>query len=74
MFASGNRRRFNTPAWKKSRCSKLVVNGEVVSDPEVLLEVSMKHFCKSAKSRGDVRFGRAAAESGWIGIIVDREQ
>ena len=34
MFASGNRHRFNTPAWKKSRCCKLIVNGEVVSDPK----------------------------------------
>ena len=41
MFASGNRHRFSTPMRKKSRCGKLVVNGDVVSDLEVLLDVCM---------------------------------
>ena len=31
MFASGHRHRFNALK-QKSRCSKLVVNGEVVSE------------------------------------------
>ena len=35
MFASGNRHRFNAQK-QKSRCGKLVVNGEVVSVPEIL--------------------------------------
>ena len=39
MFAAKDSRRFRTPQWKKSRCAKLVVGGEVVQDPEVLLQV-----------------------------------
>lgn len=70
MFASGNRHRFNTPAWKKSRCCKLVVNGEVVSNPEVLLEVCMEHFCKSAKSRGDEMSGLAELQQKVDGLAL----
>ena len=39
--------------WKKSRCNKLVVNGKFGSDPEVLLDVWVKHFSELAKSRQD---------------------
>ena len=59
MFASDNRHRFNTPMQKKSRCGKLIVNGEVVSDPEVLLDVWVKHFSELAKSRRDEMPGMA---------------
>ena len=59
MFASGNTRRFNTPMQKKSRCGNLFVNGKVVSDPEVLLDVWVKHFSELAKSRQDEMPGMA---------------
>ena len=49
MFASGNRPRFNTSQRKKFRCGKLVVGGEVVTDPEVLLGMWVKHFSELAK-------------------------
>ena len=50
MFAARDSRRFRTPQWKKSRCAKLAVGGEVVQDPEVL-QVWAEHFQKLMKSR-----------------------
>ena len=44
---------------EKSRCGKLVVNGDVVSDPEVLLDVWVKHFSQLAKLRQDEMPGMA---------------
>jgi len=52
MFASGNRFRFRTPRRRK-RCCKLVVDGKVVSDPEVLIGEWVEHFRELAKSRRD---------------------
>ena len=51
MFAARDSRRFRTPQWKKSRCAKLAVVGEVVQDPEVLLQMWVEHFQKLMKSR-----------------------
>jgi len=52
MFASGNRFRFRTPRQRK-RCCKLVVDGKVVSNPEVLIGEWVEHFRELAKSRRD---------------------
>ena len=54
MFAAGCGNMFRTPQRSKSQCSKLVVDGEVVSDPESLLGVWAGHFSGLCKSRGDV--------------------
>ena len=53
MFRTGDVRRFRTPLRKKKKCSKLVVNGKVVSDQNELLEVWRQHFSRLSKSRGD---------------------
>lgn len=47
MFAAGDSRRFKTPQRRKSRCAKLVVEGEEVQDPETLLKVWMERFARS---------------------------
>ena len=39
MFAARDSKRFRTPQWKKSRCAKLAVGGEMAQDPEALLQV-----------------------------------
>ena len=51
MLAARDSRRFRTPQWKKSRCAKLAVGGEVVQDADVLLQVWVEHFQKLMKSR-----------------------
>ena len=51
MFAAKDRRRFRTPQLKKSRCAKLAVGGEVVQDPETLLQVWVEHYQKLMKLR-----------------------
>ena len=53
MFTAGSGYRFETPQRSKSQCSKLVVDGEVISDPESLLGVWADHFPGLCKSRGD---------------------
>ena len=54
MFAVGSRGRFRAPHRGKSRCTRLVVDGgEVVSDPESLLQVWASHLSQLCKSRGD---------------------
>ena len=72
MFASGNPYRFSSPLRRKSRCCKLVVDGEVVSDPEVLLGKWVEHFSTWARSRREstpglnelqMRVDRLASES-----------
>lgn len=51
MFATKDWGRFRTPQTRKSRCSKLVVDGEIVQDPEALLHVWVQHFQKLSKSK-----------------------
>ena len=51
MFVARDSRTFRTLQWKKSKCAKLAVGGEVVQDPEVLLQVWVEHFQKLMKSR-----------------------
>ena len=53
MFAAGDGRRFKSPQRRKSRCAKLAVGGggDIVQDPETLLQVWVEHFQKLAKSR-----------------------
>ena len=62
--------RFNTPM-RKSRCGKLVVNGEVVSDPEVLLDVWVKHFSELAKLRQDEMPGMAELQRKVQGLALE---
>ena len=42
-----------TPQRRKSRCSKLVVDGDVIWDPESLLKIWVDHFQRLTKSRLD---------------------
>ena len=51
LFVTQDSRRFKTPQMKKSRCSKLVVRGEKIQDPETLLKVWAEHFQKLDESR-----------------------
>ena len=51
MFAAGNGSRFRTPLQRKSRCSKLMVEGEIIGDTESLLREWTGHFSKLAKSK-----------------------
>ena len=51
MFAAGNGSRFRTPLQRKSRCSKLMVEGEIIGDTEPLLREWTGHFSKLAKSK-----------------------
>ena len=50
LFAHQDGRRFRTLQRKKSRCSKLIVDEEVVQDPERLLKVWANHFRVLAES------------------------
>ena len=52
MFADGARSRFRLPG-KKNRCSKLIVDGEVISSPQSLMEVWAQYFSNLAKSKVD---------------------
>ena len=51
LFVTQDSRRFKTPQTKKSRYSKLVVEGETIQDPETLLKVWAEHFQKLSESR-----------------------
>jgi len=57
MFAARDSRRFGTPQWNKSRCAKLAVGGEMVQDPEAVLQVWVEHFQKLMKSRVESTHG-----------------
>ena len=50
MFASVARGQFMTPQCRKSRCSKLMVDGKMVNQTEALLDVWAQLFGKLAKS------------------------
>ena len=51
MFTSVAGGRFVMPQHRKSRCSKLMVEGKMVNQPEALLDVWARHFGKRAKSK-----------------------
>lgn len=51
IFATRDRGSFTTPQAKKTRCSKLVVNVKIVSEPERLMDVRAKHFGRLTNSR-----------------------
>ena len=48
MFAAGARSRSRLPG-RKNRCSKLIVDGEVISSPQPLMEVWAQYFRNLAK-------------------------
>ena len=48
MFTSKERGCFTTPQRKKVRCSKLIVEGEIVCESEALLDVWAQHLGKLA--------------------------
>jgi len=70
MFASGNRFRFRTPRRRK-RCCKLVVDGKVVSDPEVLIGEWVEHFRELAKSRRDGTSGLEELQQKVDGLALE---
>ena len=51
MFASAARGWFMTTQHRKSRCTKLMVDGKIVDQLEALLNVRVQHFGKLAKSK-----------------------
>ena len=51
MFKQKNNRRFRAPHRRKARCSKLRVNGEIISNTEDLVGVWANHFSSLAKSQ-----------------------
>ena len=53
MFAAGARSRFKLPGRKKNRCSKLIVDGEVIISPQSLMEVWAQYFSNLAKSKDE---------------------
>ena len=63
LFATQDSRRFVTPQRRKARCSKLVIGGETVQDPDCLLKIWAEHFGKLAESRlGDISDGAEQRE------------
>ena len=50
LFAVGDRNRFRAPKGRQNEC-KLVVNGKIVKDPELLLDEWVSPFSRLAKSR-----------------------
>ena len=63
LFATRDGRRFVTLQRKNARCSKLVVDGETIQDPERLLQIRVGHFGKLAESRlGEVPDGVEQSE------------
>ena len=50
MFTTSHRCRFKTPRIK-SRCNRMMVDGSIVNDLEVLLQNWAEHFEKIATSR-----------------------
>ena len=62
LFAAQDRRRFKTSQMKKSRCTKLVVGGVTIQDPETLLAVWVEHFQK----QGELRLGDTPEMFSWI--------
>ena len=58
LFATQESRRFVTPQRRKAQCSKLVVDGNVVREPDTLLKIWADHFQRLTKSRlGDTTKG-----------------
>ena len=53
MFAAGERSRFRLPGRKNNRCSKLIVDVEVISSPQSLMEVWAQYFSNLAKFKVD---------------------
>ena len=53
MFKDRARGRFVTSQRRKSTCSKLMVDGELVSDRQSLMEIWAHHFAELAKSKVD---------------------
>ena len=49
MFTAGARSCFRLPGRKNNRCSKLIVDGKVISSPQTLMEVWAHHFSNLAK-------------------------
>ena len=54
LFRHQDSSRFRIPGKQRSRCSKLHVDGRLVSDPEELLTVWASHFRKLSESSNDV--------------------
>lgn len=52
MFACGDNRRFRTPQGMRGG-SKLVVDGEIITDSKLLLKHWVTHFSQLAESRRD---------------------
>ena len=50
MFAAGKRGRFKLPGRKNRVCSKLLVDGKVIDDPQLLKEAWSSHFENLARS------------------------
>jgi len=53
LFAVGDRNRFRAPKGRQNG-RKLVVNGKIVNDPELLLDEWASHFSRFAKSRKEL--------------------
>ena len=51
LFRSGSRHRFRAPHKRKSRCSKLKVGNDLISNKEDLLHIWADHFTELSKSR-----------------------
>jgi len=71
MFAAGLSCRFRAPHKSKSQCSKLVVDGEVVGDPESLLGAWAGHFSELSKSRVDAMPGLEVLQR-QVNMLVSR--
>ena len=67
-FRTGGNGRFKTPFRRKSHCSKLMVDGKVISDPESLLSAWTGYFKSLSRSRFDEE--RA---SGYLGGRISQE-
>ena len=51
LFASRDGKRFVTPQKRRVRCSKLVVDGRTVQDPESILGIWVDYFQELAESK-----------------------
>ena len=54
LFRSQDSSRFRVPGKQRSRCSKLRVDGRLLSDPEELLTAWSSHFRMLSESKKDV--------------------
>ena len=73
MFSDNDADRYRLLGWKKSRCSRLRVDGVVVSDEDELHDAWVAHFRVLCESRVDCECIGCRSWSRLLTIIMARE-